>query len=77
MRLAYDIVVIEAPRPVEVNLQEHEIVNMRIARMGAPVLLVADIDKGGALASVVGTLELLREDRARIAGLLLINSGVI
>ncbi len=71
LRLAYDIVVIEgAGSPAEVNLQEHEIVNMRIARMtGAPVLLVADIDKGGALASVVGTLELLsEEDRARIAG---------
>ncbi len=71
LRQAYDIVVIEgAGSPAEINLQEHEIVNMRIARMaGAPVLLVADIDKGGALASVVGTLELVSDqDRARIAG---------
>lgn len=74
LRSGYDIVVIEgAGSPAEVNLQEHEIVNMRIARMAeAPVLLVADIDKGGALASVVGTMELVsEEDRARIAGFII------
>ena len=64
LRSSYDIVVIEgAGSPAEVNLQDHEIVNMRIARMAdAPVLLAADIDKGGALASVVGTLELVSEE---------------
>lgn len=74
LRSQYDIVVIEgAGSPAEVNLQEHEIVNMRIARMAdAPVLLAADIDKGGALASVVGTMELVsEEDRARIAGFII------
>jgi adenosylcobyric acid synthase len=74
LRSSYDIVVIEgAGSPAEVNLQEHEIVNMRIARMAdAPVLLTADIDKGGALASVVGTLELVsEEDRERIAGFII------
>jgi adenosylcobyric acid synthase len=74
LRAANDLVVIEgAGSPAEVNLQEHEIVNMRIARMaGAPVLLVADIDKGGALASVVGTLELLApDDRNRISGIII------
>ncbi len=70
----FDIIVIEgAGSPAEVNLQDTEIVNMRIARMAdCPVLLVADIDKGGALASVVGTLELLDpEDRKRVTGIVI------
>ncbi|ACV63845.1 cobyric acid synthase CobQ [Desulfofarcimen acetoxidans DSM 771] len=74
LRSKYDIIVIEgAGSPAEVNLQDTEIVNMRIASMaGAPVLLAADIDKGGALASVVGTLELIKpEDRDRVAGIII------
>lgn len=74
LKSRFEIIAIEgAGSPAEVNLQATEIVNMRIARMAdCPVLLVADIDKGGALASVVGTLELLDpEDRARVAGILI------
>lgn len=69
----YEILVIEgAGSPAEVNLKSNDIVNMRVAmEVNAPVLLVADIDRGGALASVVGTLELVEpEERAQIKGII-------
>lgn len=74
LRAEYDVVVIEgAGSPAEVNLRSSDIVNMEIARAAdSPVILVADIDKGGAFASLVGTLELLTwRDRQRIRGIIL------
>ncbi|SEJ65265.1 adenosylcobyric acid synthase (glutamine-hydrolysing) [Bhargavaea ginsengi] len=70
----YDAVVIEgAGSPAEVNLNDRELVNMRVAReANVPVLLVADIERGGVFASIIGTLELLdRQDRDRIRGILI------
>ena len=69
-----DVMVLEgAGSPAEINLRAHDIVNMRMARhAGAHVLLVADIDRGGAFAALVGTMSLLgRADRARVAGYVL------
>jgi len=70
----FDAVIVEgAGSPAEVNLRANDIANMGFAEAAdCPVLLVADIDRGGALAHVVGTLACLSpSERERIAGVVI------
>lgn len=71
---SYERIVIEgAGSPAEVNLNDRELVNMRVANIAnAPVILVGDIEKGGVFASLVGTLQLLtEEEKKRIIGVII------
>jgi adenosylcobyric acid synthase len=67
----YEVMILEgAGSPAEINLKQHDIVNMRMAEMAdAKCLLVGDIDRGGVFASLLGTVELLEaSERQRIRG---------
>jgi adenosylcobyric acid synthase len=67
----YDVIILEgAGSPAEINLKQHDIVNMRMAELSdAHCILVGDIDRGGVFASLLGTVILLdREDQHRIQG---------
>lgn len=70
----HDVVVMEgAGSPAEININSLDISNMKMAEIAnCPVILVADIDRGGVFASIVGTLNLLNEeDRARVKGVII------
>ncbi|WP_300494876.1 cobyric acid synthase [uncultured Methylophaga sp.] len=67
----YDVVVVEgAGSPAEINLRDRDIANMGFAEaVDCPVILVADIDRGGVFAHLVGTLDLLsNSEQQRVKG---------
>ncbi|HQL49205.1 MAG TPA: cobyric acid synthase, partial [Holophaga sp.] len=72
LRAKHEVIVMEgAGSPVELNLMARDFVNLAPARHAdAALVLVADIDRGGVFAQVIGTLDLLPpEDRARVLGI--------
>lgn len=74
LRGSCDIVIVEgAGSPAEINLRAGDIANMGFARAAnVPVILVGDIDRGGVIASVVGTRAVIDpEDAAMIHGFLI------
>src|SRR5699024_1802568 len=69
-----ELVIIEgAGSPAEINLNKDDFVNMGMAEIAdSPVILVADIDRGGVFASIYGTIKLLSdEEQSRIKGIII------
>ncbi len=74
LRSLYDLVILEGAGSCgEVNLAHRDIVNFRMAHAAeAPVILTADISRGGVFAQLLGTLQVMsEEDRKRVAGFLI------
>jgi adenosylcobyric acid synthase len=67
LRSRYDVVICEgAGSPAEINLLEHDVVNLRLgAEAGMRAVVVGDIDRGGVLASLYGTVRLVPEELRR------------
>ena len=63
LRKENDLVILEgAGSPAEINISKYDIANMLLAeRICAPVLITADIERGGCFASIVGTMRLLKK----------------
>ena len=75
LRTRYDVVVCEgAGSPAEINLLEHDLVNLGLARRaGIPAILVGDIERGGVFAHLYGTVALLPADLAAVVRGFVIN----
>ncbi|HKC30023.1 MAG TPA: cobyric acid synthase [Jatrophihabitans sp.] len=75
LRARFDVVVCEgAGSPAEINLRDRDLANMELARAaGLPVIVVGDIDRGGTLAALFGTLALLAPDDQRLIAGFVVN----
>jgi adenosylcobyric acid synthase len=74
LRQAYDFIVVEGAGSIsEINLKDNDIANLKIALMArCPVILVADIDRGGVFAQIAGTIDLLDpQERSYIKGVII------
>ena len=72
---SHEIIFLEgAGSPAEINLQKFDITNMKIAqKTKSPVLLITDIERGGAFASIVGTMELIEKKYVELVKGFIIN----
>ena len=76
LRRENDVIVIEgAGSPAEINIAKYDIANMLLAQKagGVPVIIVADIERGGCFASIVGTMQLLKPAHRKLVKGFLIN----
>ncbi|MDD2271901.1 MAG: cobyric acid synthase [Desulfuromonadaceae bacterium] len=74
LRQSYEFIVIEGAGSIsEINLKDKDIANLKIAAMAkCPVILVADIDRGGVFAQIVGTIDLLEPlERSSVKGIII------
>jgi adenosylcobyric acid synthase len=74
LRSRFEFIVIEGAGSIaEINLKSHDIANLKVAEMaGCPAILVADIDRGGVFAQIIGTIELLEpNERERVRGIII------
>jgi adenosylcobyric acid synthase len=74
LKAGFEFVVIEGAGSIaEINLKAHDIANLKVADMAdCPAILIADIDRGGVFAQVIGTMELLTPaERRRIKGVII------
>jgi len=75
LRLKHEALVLEgAGSLTEINLRKSDIVNMEMAKKaGTPVIVVADIERGGVFASIIGTMKLLRRKEKKLVIGFIIN----
>src|SRR5687767_12289922 len=75
LRSRFDVVLLEgAGGAAEINLFERDLVNLPLARrVGAPAIVVGDIDRGGVFASLFGTVALLPDELRRCVGGFVVN----